>query len=292
MAVTEIMTWHKIIIGDSRDMHEVPDETVHLIITSPPYFNIKKLGFLEGNLSCIDDYERFLDELNGVWEECVKVLSPEGRICIDVLDFPLPAAVHGFVALKPLHSDIMQQFKAFKEMVFYAEIIWLRSPYRRVTGKRGSTGGPMWGSYPYPPNLLVHNIFEHILVFRKRGKRERPNSDKKEASKITIKDLYEFTRPVWMIEGVTNMKKMGHLAIFPDELVHRLIRMYSFVDDIILDPFLGTGTTTKVARYLGRNSIGYEINREYLELIKQKVYQSPLGKLDDKIEIIVRSQIR
>ncbi len=287
------MSSHKIIIGDSRDMHEVADETVHLIVTSPPYFNIKELGSQPGNLSSIEDYGLFLDMLEQVWKECVRVLTPEGRICIDVLDFPVPSSVHGFVALKPLHSDIVQQFKSFSNMVYYANIIWLRSPFRRVTGRTGSTGGPMWGSYPYPPNILSHNIYEYILVFRKKGKRLKPDSEAKEKSRITIDELYEFTRPVWQIEGVTSMRKLGHLAIFPDEIPYRLIRMYTFIGDTVLDPFLGTGTSMKVARSLNRNSVGYEIAYEYLELIKEKVGMN-LRSLDsqDAFEVIVRDEAK
>ena len=280
----KMVTHHKIIIGDSRNMREVPHESVHLIVTSPPYFNVKKLGTQEGNLSNVENYDLYLNELKKIWNECVRVLVPQGKICIDVMDFPTNE--HGFVTLKPLHSDITEQIKTYNNMYYFAEIIWLRSPYRRVTGKTGSTGGPMWGSYPYPPTIMTHNIFEHILVFRKKGRRKMPKN--KEESRITIKQLYEFTRPVWTIEGVTNMKKMGHYAIFPDELVERLIRMYSFVGDTVLDPFTGTGTTSKVACSLGRNSIGYEINKDYLNIIKEKLGSRELHTFKDKIEMIIR----
>ena len=149
----------------------------------------------------------------------------------------------------------------------------------------------MWGSYPYPPNILSHNIYEYIVVFRKKGKRLKPESAAKEKSRMTIDELYEFTRPVWQIEGVTSMRKLGHLAIFPDEIPYRLIRMYSFVGDTVLDPFLGTGTTMKVARSLGRNSVGYEIAYEYLKLMKEKVGMN-LGSLDsrDAFKVIVRDE--
>jgi len=274
-------TKHTIYIDDSRDMKEVTDNSIDLIITSPPYHNVKYLGESSLNLSNMPNYESFLNELMKVWKECIRILTPQGKICIDVMDYPIKE--HGFVTLQPLHSDIIQQFKEFDNIFYFSEIIWWRSKYRRVSGRKGSTGGGMWGSYPFPPTIMTHNIFEHILVFRKDGKRVMPSVEEKEPSRITKEQLYEFTRPIWIIEGVTGMKKIGHDAIFPDELVDRLIRMYSFVGDTVLDPFLGSGTTSKVALKLGRHSIGYEINPDYLELIKKNLAPTKLTMYENKV---------
>jgi site-specific DNA-methyltransferase (adenine-specific) len=256
-----MMTNHKIIIGDSRMMKEVGDESIHLIITSPPYWQLKDYGHKE-QIGFNDTYEDYINHLNLVWKECYRVLYPGCRLCVNIGDQFARSVYYGRYKIIPIRTEITK----FCETIgfdYMGAIIW-----QKVTTMNTTGGATVMGSFPYPRNGIVKLDYEFILLFKKVGETPRVSKERKEKSKLTTKEWNEYFYGHWNFPGE---KQNGHLAVFPEELPRRLIRMFSFIDDTVLDPFLGSGTTTLAAKNLDRNSIGYEINRDFLPLIKQKI---------------------
>jgi len=252
---------HKIIIGDSRMMREVGDELVHLIITSPPYWQLKDYGHKE-QIGFNDTYEDYINHLNLVWKECYRVLNPSCRLCVNIGDQFARSVYYGRYKIIPIRTEIIK----FCETIgfdYMGAIIW-----QKVTTMNTTGGATVMGSFPYPRNGIVKLDYEFILLFKKVGDSPRVSKERKENSKLTTKEWNEYFYGHWNFPGE---KQNGHLAVFPEELPKRLIRMFSFIGDTVLDPFLGSGTTTLAAKNLDRNSIGYEINRDFLPLIKQKI---------------------
>lgn len=254
-------TCHKIIIGDSRWMREVGDESVHLIITSPPYWQLKDYGDT-GQIGFNDSYQEYINNLNLVWSECHRVLHKGCRLCINIGDQFARSVYYGRYKIIPIRTEIIK-FCEVTGFDYMGAIIW-----QKVTTCNTSGGATIMGSYPYPRNGIVKLDYEFILLFKKWGDPPRVAREIKEASKLSKEEWNEYFYGHWNFPGE---RQNQHLAAFPEELPKRLIRMFSFVGETVLDPFLGGGTTSLAAMNLGRNSIGYEINPDFLLLIEKKL---------------------
>jgi modification methylase len=248
----------------STNMSEVENESVNLIITSPPYWELKDYGNETQIGLGSPSYQNYIDELNKVWSECLRVLAPDGKICINIMPFLLTGKAARFQRreTKLVLPDISNFMESSGIMYQFALYIWDKRKIARFSS---------FGSYPFPPNIFSTYPYEWITVFSKRGKRPKVNSEIKEKSKLTSKEWQD-----WAINSLWEMqpakaKSEGHPAPFPDELPKRLIKLHSFFGDTVLDPFIGTGTTAKVANELGRKAIGYELNKEYSTLIENKL---------------------
>jgi len=254
-------TIHKIIIGDSRQMSSINNGSVQLIITSPPYWQLKDYG-VEQQIGYNDSYEEYINNLNLVWKECYRVLENGCRMCINIGDQFARAVYYGRYKVISIQSEIIKFCEAIG-FDFMGDIIWQKKTTMNTTG-----GASLMGSYPTPRNGIIAIDYEHILIFKKLGTPKKVSKEIKEASKLTKEEWKTYFNGHWYFGGA---KQDGHIAVFPEELPKRLIKMFSFVGDTILDPFLGSGTTSMAAKNLGRNSIGYEINEEFLPFIKEKL---------------------
>lgn len=254
-------THHKIIIGDSRHMAELPDNSVHLVITSPPYWQLKDYG-TDNQIGFHDSYENYINNLNLVWKECYRTLHNGCRLCINIGDQFARAVYYGRYKVIPIREEIIK----FCENVgfdYMGAIIW-----QKVTTSNTTGGGVQMGSYPYPRNGILKLDYEFILVFKKLGDAPKPTKEQKELSKMTAEEWNTNFAGHW---NFTGSRQNGHIAMFPEELPLRLIKMFSFVGETILDPFLGSGTTALAAKNIDRNTVGYEINPEFIPLIKTKL---------------------
>ena len=254
-------TIHKIIIGDSRYMKEVPNESVHLTITSPPYWQLKDYGNGK-QIGFNDNYEEYINNLNLVWNECYRVLHNGCRLCINIGDQFARSVYYGRYKVIPIRTEIIK----FCESIgfdYMGAIIW-----QKVTTCNTTGGATVMGSFPYPRNGILKIDYEFILIFKKYGNAPKINKEMKEKSKLSQEEWNKYFTGHWNFPGE---KQDKHLAMFPEELPKRLIKMFSFVGDTILDPFLGSGTTSLAAKNLHRNSIGYEINEYFLPIIKEKL---------------------
>lgn len=252
---------HTIINGDSRQMSELKDESVHLITTSPPYWQLKDYG-TENQIGFHDDYETYINHLNLTWQECFRVLHNGCRLCINIGDQFARSTYYGRYKIIPIHTEIIK----FCEMIgldFMGQIIW-----QKATTMNTSGGASIMGSYPNPRNGIVKLDFEYILLFKKQGTPPKPTKEQKENSAMTNEEWNTYFNGHWYFSGA---KQDKHLAMFPEELPHRLIKMFSFPGETVLDPFMGSGTTALAARNLNRNSIGYEINPDFISIIKEKI---------------------
>jgi site-specific DNA-methyltransferase (adenine-specific) len=210
-----------------------------------------------------DTYEEYINNLNLVWQECYRVLATGCRLCINIGDQFARAVYYGRYKVIPIRTEIIK-FCETCGFDYMGAIIW-----QKVTNTNTSGGATIMGSFPYPRNGILKLDYEFILIFKKPGQ-EKDKIDKeiKERSKLTIEEWNEYFRGHWNFSGA---KQDKHLAMFPEELPRRLIRMFSFVEETVLDPFVGSGTTTLAAKNQGRNSVGYEINPDYADLIRRKV---------------------
>lgn len=254
------MTNHKIIFGDSRSLNQIKDKSVHLIITSPPYWQLKDYGTDE-QIGFNDSYEEYINNLNLVWQECDRVLADGCRLCINIGDQFARSVYYGRYKVIPIRTEIIR-FCESLGMDYMGAIIW-----QKATTMNTSGGGAIMGSFPYPRNGILKIDYEFILIFKKLGNPPKVSSEQKKASEITKEEWNEYFSSHWNFNGV---KQFGHIAMFPEELPKRLIKMFSFVGETVFDPFAGSGTTSLAAMKLGRNSIGYEINSEFLPLMKEK----------------------
>ncbi len=257
-AIKRVPTTHRFINHDSRDMSQIPDESVHLIVTSPPYWILKKYPDSDGQLGHVTDYEEFLEELDRVWKHVFRVLVPGGRLVIVVGDVCLPRKAKGRHVVVPLHASIQEHCRTigFDNL---APIIWYKIANAKFEANRGSS----FLGKPYEPNAIVKNDIEYILFQRKPGGNRSPSLEMRILSVIPEPYYKACFKQVWDIHGASTKK---HPAPYPVELAERLIRMFSFVDDTVLDPFSGTGTTALAAAAWGRNSINFEIERSFFDL--------------------------
>lgn len=275
-------THHKIIIGDSRWMKEVPDEFVHLIITSPPYWQLKDYGNGK-QIGFNDTYEEYINNLNLVWNECHRVLHKGCRLCVNIGDQFARSLYYGRYKVIPIRTEIIK-FCESAGFDYMGAIIW-----QKVTTCHTTGGATVMGSYPYPRNGIIKLDYEFILILKKYGNHPEVGKEIKEQSRLTDKEWNQYFTGHWNFPGE---KQDKHLAMFPEELPRRLIKMFSFVGDTVLDPFLGSGTTSLSAKNLNRNSIGYETNEDFLPTIKEKlgIKQSTIFQ-DVTFEIIGQQEL-
>ncbi|MEH0007554.1 MAG: DNA methyltransferase [Flavobacteriales bacterium] len=256
-----IETRHKIINGDSRQMKALSDKSIDLVITSPPYWQLKDYGY-EDQIGYNDSYEAYINNLNLVWNACYRVLKKGCRLCINIGDQFARAVYYGRYKVIPIRTEIIK----FCEAVgfdYMGAIIWQKKTTSNTTG-----GASLMGSYPYPRNGILSIDYEFILLFKKLGHAPKPSREIKERSKMTKAEWKTYFNGHWNFGGA---KQEGHMAMFPEELPKRLIKMFSYVGDTVLDPFLGSGTTSLAARNQNRNSVGYEINPEFISVIEKKL---------------------
>ena len=250
-------TSHTVRIGDARDLGFIPDESVHLVVTSPPYWTLKKYNEHPGQMGSLSDYEDFLDELDKVWRHCLRVLVPGGRVCCNVGDVCIARKQAGRHFVMPLHADIQVRARRIG-LDLLTPILWAKIS-NGVTETAGNGAG-FYGK-PYQPGAVIKNDVEHILFFRKGGKYRSVPMAAKALSMMSKNEMQSWFRAVWT--DLPGTATSSHPAPYPLELASRLIRMFSFVGDMVLDPFLGTGTTMIAAMQAGRNSTGVELDPEY-----------------------------
>ncbi|HEU0155464.1 MAG TPA: site-specific DNA-methyltransferase [Stellaceae bacterium] len=269
-------TRHEMLLGDARDLRTIPSESVHLIVTSPPYFNLKPYasdadGRQLGRVGC---YEAFLVELDRVWGECARVLVPGGRICCVIGDILIPRRADGRHRVLPLPADIQVRSRNIG-LDNLTPILWFK-----IGNRTNEAGGGSSGYYgkPYQPGAIIKNDHEHILMLRKPGGYRATSMLQKALSMLQRDEMDAWMRPVWSdIRGAS--LREGHPAPFPSELAERLIRMFSFAGDTVLDPFAGSGSTAVAAIRAGRNSISIEIEENYLNAATRRAAKEAGGKL-------------
>lgn len=263
-------TEHSLRLGDARDLSFLPDTSVHLVVTSPPYWTLKQ--YTQGNESQLGDlasYSEFLDELDKVWLECKRVLVPGGRICCVVGDVCVSRKKGGRHHVMPLHSDIQVRTRRVG-LDCLTPILW----HKIANGATEAEGnGAGFYGKPYQPGAVVKNDTEYILFMRKGGKYRSVGPTQKALSMLTKEEMQGWLRTSWTdIPGAST--RDGHPAPYPVEVAERLIKLFSFAGDTVLDPFLGTGSTSLASVASGRHSIGIEIEPKYLAIAKDRLVRS------------------
>lgn len=260
-------TTHRLHVGDARELSWIPDASVHLVVTSPPYWTLKE--YASGNrnqMGHFEDYEYFLSELDRVWSECRRVLVGGGRICCVVGDVCIPRKRGGRHYLVPLHSDI--QVRARKIGLDCLQPILWHKIANGVTEAEGNGAG-FYGK-PYQPGGVIKNDIEYILFLRKGGEYRTTPTLQKALSMLTKEEMKTWQKSIWTdLRGAST--RDGHPAPYPVEVAERLIKMFSFAGDTVLDPFAGTGSTSQAAIITGRNSIANEIEPAYVEIARQRI---------------------
>lgn len=242
-------------------MTELPDNSVHLAVTSPPYWQLKDYG-TDNQIGFHDSYENYINNLNIVWKECYRTLHKGCRMCVNIGDQFARAVYYGRYKVIPIREEIIK----FCENIgfdYMGAIIW-----QKVTTTNTTGGGVQMGSYPYPRNGILKLDYEFILIFKKLGDAPKPTKEQKELSKMTAEEWNTNFAGHWNFAGA---RQNGHIAMFPEELPKRLIKMFSFVGETVLDPFAGSGTTALAAKHSDRNSVNFEINPEFIPFIKEKL---------------------
>lgn len=272
-------TTHLCITGDSRKMAEIPDVSVHLVVTSPPYWQLKDYGSA-GQIGFNHSYEEYINHLNLVWKECYRVLHPGCRMLINIGDQFARAVYYGRYKVIPIRTEIIK----FCETIgfdYMGAIIWQKKTTMNTTG-----GATVMGSFPYPRNGIVEIDYEFILIFKKPGDAPKVTHEVKEKSRLSKEKWKEYFSGHWYFNGA---KQDTHIAMFPVELPKRAIEMFTFVGETVLDPFSGSGTTSLAAMATRRNSIGYEINEDFLPIIKKRL-EGNKSSLFDEYDIKYRKQ--
>jgi site-specific DNA-methyltransferase (adenine-specific) len=259
-------TAHRLVCGDARDLSFVPDESVHLVVTSPPYWTLKDYPASAAQLGAIEDYESFLAELDKVWRECKRVLVPGGRVCCVVGDVCVPRKRIGRHFVMPLHADIQVRSRSLGLDVL-TPILWHKIA-NGVTEAVGNGAG-FYGK-PFQPGAVVKNDVEYILFMRKGGEYRKVTPLQKALSILTKEEMQRWWRSIWTdVRGAST--RAGHPAPYPAALAERLIRMFSFAGDTVLDPFAGTGSTAVAAIAAGRHSISVEIDAGYVQIAASNI---------------------
>ena len=269
--------------GDARGLDWIPDESVHLVVCSPPYWTLKEYNEHPDQLGHVEDYERFLDELDRVWRHVLRVLVPGGRLVCVVGDVCLSRKEFGRHLIVPLHADIVVRCRrlGFDNL---NPIIW----HKIANARFEVEGASKFLGKPYEPNAIIKNDIEFILMQRKPGGYRKPSERQRKLSMIDEQDFGEWFRQFWNLGGASTKE---HPAPFPLELANRLVRMFSFHGDTVLDPFSGTGTTLVAAAAAGRNAIGVEIDPAYVRLAERRLSAAAVD-LFNRIEIEVSAASR
>ncbi|MFC1766398.1 DNA-methyltransferase [Planctomycetota bacterium] len=251
-------TIQRLVQGDARDLSFLPDESVHLVLTSPPYWNLKRYNENSNQMGHIQDYETFLDEIKKVWEHVLRILVPGGRLVCVVGDVCVSRKAFGRHLVFPLHSDICV---ICRQLGFdnLNPIIW----HKIANASYEVSNGSKFLGKPYEPNAIIKNDMEFILMQRKPGGYRKPTDQQRRESMIDKKDFKQWFQQIWNIPGASTRK---HPAPFPLELASRLVRMFSFTGDTVLDPFCGSGTTLAAALKHNRHGIGVEIDPDYCRI--------------------------
>lgn len=266
--IEDIATTHRLHLGDARELGWIPDESVHLVVTSPPYWTLKKYNDHPDQLGDVADYECFMDELDKVWRHCYRALVPGGRVVCVVGDVCLARRRNnGRHMVVPLHADISVRSRRVG-FDYLTPIFWNKIANASYEVENGSS----FLGKPYEPNAIIKNDVEYILMLRKPGGYRKPTDEQRRLSKLSKEDHATFFRSFWT--DVPGASTREHPAPYPVDLARRLVRMFSFVEDTVLDPFAGTCSTTVAAMHTGRNSIANEIDPKYLELGKREVRNS------------------
>ncbi len=255
------MSKHRIIFADSRQMPEIADCSVHLVVTSPPYWCIKDYNH-EQQIGHDQPYEEYLDDLRRVISECHRVLHLGCRGAINIGDQYLRATEHGRYRVQPIPADIIRIGRELG-FDFMGNIIWEKISTTKTTG-----GGQWMGSVYHPRDGHITYEHEYIILFRKKGQWPKPTKEQREKSRLTKQERSEWFRGIWKISPERQDK---HTAMFPLEVPRRLVKMYSFFGETVLDPFLGSGTTSLAADLEGRDSVGYEINEQFRGIIEERM---------------------
>jgi modification methylase len=258
------VTRHVVKEGDARDLSFLGTESVHLVCTSPPYGSLKTYPEHPAQLGNISSYETFVAELDAVWAECFRILVPGGRIACVVGDVCVSRRQGGRHYVLPLSADLQVRARTFG-FDCLTPIRWIKVANIRLEASRSSR----YLGKPNLPNGVVKNDVEHILFFRKPGGYRKPTAEMERGSFISSVDYAKWFAPVWT--DVTGQLRNGHPAPYPIEIPRRLIRMFSFVGDTVVDPFAGTGTTAVAALETGRNSVNVEIEPTYVELVANRL---------------------
>jgi site-specific DNA-methyltransferase (adenine-specific) len=262
-------TTHRLRCDDARDLSWLPDGSIHLVVTSPPYWTLKQYEPHNAQLGAVADYEAFLRELDKVWIECARVLVPGGRICCVVGDVCLPRKKAGRHYVMPLHADIQARSRGLG-LDCLTPILWYKIA-NGVTEVEGNGAG-FYGK-PYQPGAIIKNDVEYILFLRKGSDYRSPSSIQKALSMLNKEEMQKWLRSSWTdIKGESTRR--GHPAPYPTALAERLIRMFSFAGDTVLDPFGGTGSTALAALYSGRNSVSVDIEPKYVALASQRLREA------------------
>lgn len=270
--VRQVPTRHDLWHADARVMDFLAPESVHLVVTSPPYWVLKEYHRSEGQLGYVADYEEFLRELDRVWAACFSALVPGGRLVCVVGDVCLSRRKNnGVHAVVPLHASIQEHCRVLG-FTNLAPIIWHK--IANAVYEASGNGGGFLGK-PYEPNAVIKNDIEFILMERKPGGYRTPSADVRLLSVISAENHRLWFQQVWT--GVTGASTRDHPAPYPIELAERLIRMFSFVGDTVLDPFMGTATTNVACARWGRNSIGVEVSDRYFDMAARRLERETRG---------------
>jgi len=275
-------TTHRLINADARELSFLDDNSIHLAVTSPPYWNLKKYNDTPHQLGHIGDYETFLDELRKVWEHVYRLLVPGGRLVCVVGDVCVSRKRFGRHLVFPLHADICVMCRkiGFDNL---NPIIWNKISNASYEVSNGSR----FLGKPYEPNAIIKNDIEFILMQRKPGGYRKPSEKQRDQSRIAKEDFDKWFQQIWTITGASTRK---HPAPFPLELAERLVRMFSFTGDTVLDPFCGTGTTMIAAAKHTRNSIGIEVDPQYCRMAAKSL-QKESSNLFAETELLLESVI-
>lgn len=259
-------TSHRLILSDARELGGLDDNSIHLVVTSPPYWTLKDYNSHPAQLGSVQEYEQFQDELDKVWQHCHRAIVPGGRLVVVVGDVCIARRKNkGRHLVVPLHADISVRARKIG-FDYLTPIFWhkIANASHEVEG-----GGAGFLGKPFEPNAIVKNDVEYILMLRKPGAYRKPTDIQRQRSKLSKDEHSRWFRSFW--HDVPGASTREHPAPYPEELAYRLIRMFSFVDDTVLDPFAGTGTTTVAADRAGRNSIGIEIDPDYFKQAASRI---------------------
>ena len=285
--IDDISTVHRLIQGDARNLSFIPDEAIHLVVTSPPYWTLKRYNDSEGQMGHIAEYETFLAELNRVWREAFRILVPGGRLVCVVGDVCLSRRENnGRHTVVPLHADICVQCRklGFDNL---NPIIW----HKISNASYEVSNGSKFLGKPYEPNAIIKNDIEYILMQRKPGGYRKPTEEQRRLSMIPKDKFDKWFQQFWTITGASTKE---HPAPYPVELASRLVQMFSFTGDTVLDPFCGTATTMVAALKHGRNSIGIELDTEYCKMAASRLMNentSLFGNAKIQIELKPHSNV-